>query len=91
MCFLLAVTGLQNRLDFVMCFLSLPSPPTMKTPLNQQIVSSGYDRTLESATALLLALYPPGSSEEDVASSTLLWENFIVVPIHSSDPENDRE
>ena len=63
----------------------------MKTPLNQQIVSSGYDRTLESATALLLALYPPGSSEEDVASSTLLWENFIVVPIHSSDPENDRE
>lgn len=56
-----------------------------------QIVSSGYDRTLESATALAFGLYPIGQSDAAVEGNTLLWDNQIVVPIHSSNPENDGE
>ncbi|CAM9779805.1 unnamed protein product, partial [Laminaria digitata] len=54
-----------------------------------QVVSSGYDRTLESASALTLGLYPANQEDPEVAEQTLLWQNFIVVPIHSSKPQND--
>ena len=56
-----------------------------------QVVSSGYDRTLESASALSLGLYPANQDDPELAQQTLLWQNFIVVPIHSSQPENDGE
>ena len=56
-----------------------------------QFVSSGYDRTLESAAALSLGLYPANQEDPELTKQTLLWQNFIVVPIHSSQPENDGE
>ncbi|CAB1118839.1 unnamed protein product [Ectocarpus sp. CCAP 1310/34] len=54
-----------------------------------QIESSGYDRTLESAAAMALGLYPMGQNDTDVEQNSLLWMEQIVVPIHSSKPQND--
>lgn len=54
-----------------------------------QIVSSGFDRTLESAAALALALFPPGQDDEDVGTATMLNNNHIIVPVHAADPQND--
>ncbi|CAN0253730.1 unnamed protein product [Pylaiella littoralis] len=54
-----------------------------------QVVSSGYDRTIESATALAFGLYPIGQSNGAVDGNSLLWDNQIVVPVHSSNPDND--
>ncbi len=61
-------------------------------PLNfYQFESSGYDRTLESAAALAFGLYPVGQEDEDVRDNSLFYNHEIVVPVHSSQPENDRE
>lgn len=36
-------------------------------------------------------MYPPGQNDTDVVDTTLLWNNHIIVPVHSSQPENDGE
>ncbi|CAN0053053.1 unnamed protein product [Scytosiphon promiscuus] len=56
-----------------------------------EVVSSGYDRTLESAAAMNLGLYPENQNDTDVQENVALWNDQIVVPIHASLPENDIE
>lgn len=55
------------------------------------MVSSGYDRTLESAGAMSLGLYPEGQDDPDLQEKVVLWNDQIIVPIRSSLPENDSE
>lgn len=54
-------------------------------------MSSGYDRTLETAEAVALGLYPPNTADMEERNSTWLPDHHIVIPIHSEDPENDGE
>ena len=70
---------------------SRPRPLGMNPVDPFQIESSGYDRTIESATAVAFGLYPSGQLDADLATQTLLIDNQIVTPVHSSQPENDRE
>lgn len=38
---------------------------------------------------MALGLYPPGTKDEDEANTTLLPNDHIIVPVHSTDPQND--
>lgn len=40
---------------------------------------------------MAMGLYPMGQNDTDVEQNSLLWMEQIVVPIHSSKPQNDRE
>lgn len=59
--------------------------------MQSQVVSSGYDRTLESAAAMNLGLYPEEQEDPDVQDMVMLWNDQIIVPVHASKPENDSE
>eukprot|EP00903_Cladosiphon_okamuranus_P015188 g14041.t1 len=54
-----------------------------------QFEASGYDRTIESATAVGYGMYPLGQTDPDVGNNSLIIENQIVFPVHSTDPKND--
>lgn len=83
--FLLGVAFRKRYIDQYHLLPSKYSPETM------QVRSSDFDRTLMSATSLLMGLYPPGTGPYlSGTKQAALPQNFQPIPVHTVSRAEDR-